>query len=283
MIVPMNLIEVSNFKIGLKQPLLIIAGPCVIEDEEQTLEIARELKRRISKHRFSFIFKASYDKANRSSLNSFRGPGLVRGLKILERVQSECNVPILTDVHSPEEALTAANICDMIQIPAFLCRQTDLITAVGRTQVAVNIKKGQFLAPWDMQQVVNKLIEAGSQHILLTERGTTFGYNNLVTDFRSIPLMQKLGWPVCFDATHSAQLPGALGATTGGQREFIFALARGAVAVGCDALFMECHPNPNASKSDAPTVISFEAFSELLEGVERIFEAVNYKTMERGC
>ncbi len=271
----MKSIRIANFSIGKEEPLAILAGPCVIESESHTLRSAEKLQRMVSRHPFSYIFKASYDKANRSSGASFRGPGLEEGLRILERVRREFNLPVVTDVHSPEEATLAAEVCDMIQIPAFLCRQTDLILAAGRTKAAVNVKKGQFLAPWDMQNVVEKLRSAGNERILLTDRGTSFGYNNLVSDFRAIPIMQKFGFPVCFDATHSVQLPGGLGHATGGQREFIAPLAKAAVAVGCNALFLEAHPNPAQAKSDASSVLSFEALETLLQEIEKIYEAIS--------
>ena len=270
----MKKLSIGSFCIGEGEPLAVIAGPCVIEGEEHTLRAAEALLRIVSRYRISFIFKASYDKANRSSIQSFRGPGMEKGLQILERVKREFGVPVLTDVHSPEEAVAAAEVCDIIQIPAFLCRQTDLVAAAGNTKAAVNVQKGQFLAPWDMQNVVDKLLSCGNERILLTDRGTSFGYNNLVSDFRAIPIMQKIGFPVCFDATHSVQLPGGLGTASGGQREFVSTLTKAAVAAGCNALFLEAHPNPTLAKSDAATVLSFEMFDELLFQVERIYEAV---------
>ena len=238
------------------------------------MRCAEELQRIVKRHPFSYIFKASYDKANRSANASFRGPGLEKGLRILERVRREFDLPVLTDVHSPEEATAAAEVCDIIQIPAFLCRQTDLILAAGNTKAAVNVKKGQFLAPWDMKNVVEKLLSCGNERILLTDRGTSFGYNNLVSDFRAIPIMQQFGFPVCFDATHSVQLPGGLGHASGGQREFIPTLARAAIAAGCNALFIEAHPNPAEAKSDAATVMAFDALQMLLQQIERIYEAM---------
>lgn len=271
----MKSFKIANFSIGKGEPLAILAGPCVIESEEHALSSAEKLQQMISRTSFSFIFKASYDKANRSSGSSFRGPGLDEGLKILERVRREFDLPVVTDIHSPEEAKAAGEVCDMIQIPAFLCRQTDLVLAAGQTRAAVNVKKGQFLAPWDMQNVLNKLLSCGNERILLTDRGTSFGYNNLVSDFRAIPIMQKMGFPVCFDATHSVQLPGGLGHATGGQREFIAPLAKAAVAVGCNALFLEAHPNPALAKSDAATVLSFEELASLLPEIEKIYEAVS--------
>ncbi len=267
-------VPIRKFLIGEKQPLAIFCGPCVIETEEFTLQIAEELKELFRHYPFQFIFKASYDKANRSSIQSFRGPGVDRGLKILEKVQKEFDLPVMTDVHSPEEATLAGNLCDVIQIPAFLCRQTDLLVAAGDTPAAVNVKKGQFLAPWDMKNVVDKLLACGNRRIVLTDRGTCFGYNNLVSDMRAIPLMQKLGFPVCFDATHSVQLPGGLGTSTGGEREWVPTLAKAAIAAGANALYIEVHPNPPLAKSDAATAIPFDMLKNLLSQVERLYEAV---------
>lgn len=267
-------VPVRDFFIGEKRPLTVICGPCVIESEAFTLKAASDLQEIFSHLPFQFIFKASYDKANRSSIHSFRGPGIDEGLKILSRIQNELNLPVLTDVHSPEEALIAGSVCDMIQIPAFLCRQTDLIVAAARTNTAVNVKKGQFISPWDVKNVVEKFKECGHNRILLTDRGTSFGYQNLVSDMRSIPIMQSFGYPVCFDATHSAQLPGGLGTATGGQREFIPTLARAAIGAGANALFIEAHPNPALAKSDASTVMPYDALKSLLFQVEKLYEAV---------
>ena len=235
----MQTISIGPFLIGPNQPLAVISGPCVIESEEHTLFCASQLQKIFQDFPFSFIFKASYDKANRSSIHSYRGPGLEKGLSILQKVQKELDLPVLTDVHSPEEATVAGSVCDAIQIPAFLCRQSDLLIAAAKSGAAVNVKKGQFLAPWDMKNVVDKLTASGCHRILLTERGFSFGYNNLVSDMRSIPIMQNLGYPVCFDASHSVQLPGGLGNASGGQREFIPTLAKSAIAAGCNALFIE--------------------------------------------
>jgi len=270
----MKKVAIGNISIGEKEPLAVIAGPCVIESEEHTLFIADSLQKIVRSFPFSLIFKASYDKANRSSIDSFRGPGLQEGLRILERVKNEFGIPVLTDVHSPSEAKAAAEVCDMIQIPAFLCRQTDLVAAVGSTKAAVNVKKGQFLAPWDVKNVVDKLLSCGNDRILLTDRGTSFGYNNLVSDFRAIPLLQNLGFPVCFDATHSVQLPGGLGNASGGQREFVPVLAKAAIAAGCNALFMECHPDPQNAKSDAATVMPLNELFALFQKLDRIYNAV---------
>lgn len=271
----MRHVPIRNFLIGPNQPLTIFCGPCVIESEDFTLRAAEDLKEIFSHFPFQFIFKASYDKANRSSINSFRGPGLDNGLKILQRIQNELDLPVLTDIHSTEEAAIAGALCDVIQIPAFLCRQTDLIMAAARTPAAINIKKGQFLAPWDMKNVIDKFISCGHDRLILTERGSTFGYNNLVSDMRSIPIMQTFGFPVCFDATHSAQLPGGLGTATGGQREYIPTLAKASIAAGTNALFIEAHPNPAAAKSDASTVLPFSDLKLLLTQVERLYACIN--------
>lgn len=265
---------IQNFFIGQNQPLTIISGPCVIESEESTLKAAEDLQNLLRPFPFQFIFKASFDKANRSSIESFRGPGVEKGLQILQKVQKRFSIPILTDVHTPAEALLAGTFCDMIQIPAFLCRQTDLLIAAAKTKAAINVKKGQFMSPWEMKNVVEKLRASGKEEILLTDRGTSFGYQNLISDMRAIPIMQEFGCPVCFDATHSVQMPGALGAQTGGQREFIAPLARASIAVGANALFLETHPEPEKSKSDAATVLSYEALEKLLIQVQRLYEAM---------
>jgi 2-dehydro-3-deoxyphosphooctonate aldolase (KDO 8-P synthase) len=270
----MQNLQMKYFQIGQRQPLAILCGPCVIEDEDHTLFCAEMLQKIFQNFSFSFIFKASYDKANRSSIQSFRGPGLEKGLKILERVQKELGLPVVTDIHSAQEAQIAGSVCEMIQIPAFLCRQTDLIAAAAKTPAAINVKKGQFLAPWDMANVVEKLTSCGQKRILLTDRGTSFGYNNLVSDMRAIPIMQSLGYPVCFDASHSVQLPGGLGSTSGGQREFIPTLAKAAIAVGCNALFIEAHPNPALAKSDASSVLPMDALKLLLEQIEKLYDVV---------
>lgn len=270
----MRTVAVKDFLIGPSQPLAFLCGPCIIESEDHTLFCAEELQKIFAPYPFSFIFKASYDKANRSSINSFRGPGIDAGLKILQRVQNVLGLPVVTDVHSADEATVAGSVCDVIQIPAFLSRQTDLIVAAGRTKAAINVKKGQFLAPWDMRSVVDKLLSVGAERILLTDRGVSFGYNNLISDMRAIPIMQKFGFPVCFDASHSTQLPGGLGDASGGQREFIPTLAAAAVAAGCNALFIEAHPDPTLAKSDAATVLPFDALKVLLRRLEILYDAV---------
>lgn len=244
-----------------------------MESEAHTLQCAETLKSIFSDAGVNLVFKASYDKANRSAHSSFRGPGLQEGLRILQRVQNELELPVVTDVHSPEEARAAGEVVDIIQIPAFLCRQTDLIVAAGETGKVVNVKKGQFMAPWDMFQVVEKLRSTGNSNILLCDRGTTFGYNNLISDMRGIPIMRE--WcPVVFDASHSTQLPGAQGTQSGGQREFIPVLARAAIASGADALFIESHPNPAEAKSDSATVFPFDELPKLLEQLRRLHELI---------
>lgn len=271
----MKKVPIHNFFVGQGEPLLLISGPCVIESEEHALKTAGLLQEICAALPLNWVYKSSYDKANRSSGASFRGVGIDEGLRILEKVKKEFNVPVLTDVHSPEEARAAAEVCDVIQIPAFLCRQTDLILAAGETQAVVNVKKGQFLSPWDMKNVVDKLLSVGNEKIILTDRGTSFGYNNLVSDMRAIPVMQKLGFPVCFDASHSVQLPGGLGGMSGGQREFIPTLAKAAIASGANSLFIESHDNPTLAKSDKETVFPLSELGILLRQVLALYEAVN--------
>lgn len=270
-----NSIVTKNFKMGREHPLVLIMGPCVIESEAHTLKMAEKLKSICFDAGVQLIFKSSYDKANRSSIHSFRGPGIKEGLRILQRVRDELNLPITTDVHSPEEATEAGHLCDIIQIPAFLCRQTDLIIAAARTPAVVNVKKGQFLAPWDLKNVVEKVRETGNENIILTERGATFGYNNLVCDMRSIPVMQSLGALVCFDATHAVQLPGGAGATSSGERQYIPVLAKAAIAAGADCLFMEVHDDPANAKSDKDSVLDIKGVPELIEVLKRVYAACN--------
>lgn len=268
-------IQAGGITIGGDAPLCLIAGPCVIESEEHVLRMAGELKAISQQAGVSFIFKASYDKANRTSAESFRGPGLEKGLKILERIRSEIDVPILTDVHTEEQAARAAEVCDILQIPAFLCRQTDFVHAVGKTGRAVNVKKGQFLAPWDVGNIVAKLQAAGCENILLTDRGTCFGYGSLVTDFRGLGIMQGLtGLPVCFDATHSVQEPGGLGTASGGKREYVPALSRAACGVGVNALFIETHDDPDSAKSDGPNMMPLSSMKALLDTLTAIDSTV---------
>jgi len=252
-----NKFPIADFMVG-GGDLVMIAGPCVIESAPGTLEIARALKDMARELSLPLIFKASYDKANRTSVTSFRGPGLHAGLEILARVKAEVGLPVLSDVHQVSEVEPAARVLDVLQIPAFLCRQTDLLVAAAATGKAVNIKKGQFLAPWDMQAAVDKVRTTGNEKILLTERGSMFGYNNLVVDFRSLPLLRGLGCPVVLDVTHSVQLPGGQGTCSGGQREFIPVLARAGVAAGADALFMEVHPDPDRALCDGPNSLPLQ-------------------------
>ncbi len=258
----------DNVVFSQKEPFVLIAGPCVIESREMALETASTLKNITDKLGIPFVFKSSYDKANRSSHESFRGPGLDEGLDILAEVKDTLDIPVLSDVHSPEEAEIAGRVLDIIQIPAFLCRQTDLVLAVGETKKVANIKKGQFLAPWDIDQVVEKLESTGNYKILLTERGASFGYNNLVSDFRSLVRMAETGYPVVFDVTHSVQLPGAAGDSSGGEKEYAPALARAATAVGISSLFIETHPNPAEALSDSATMIPVDKMENLLKEIK---------------
>jgi 2-dehydro-3-deoxyphosphooctonate aldolase (KDO 8-P synthase) len=267
----MKRVPVKDFFIGEREPLTICAGPCVIESEEHCFRCAETLKSMFAAHSINFVFKSSYDKANRTSGQSFRGLGMTEGLRILKRVKEELNLPVVTDVHSPQEAQAAAEVCDIIQIPAFLCRQTDLLLAAGRTGAVIQVKKGQFLAPWDMEYVVKKILSTGNEKVILVDRGTCFGYNSLVSDMRAIPMMQTFGFPVCFDATHSVQLPGKGDGVTGGERQYVPILARAALAAGANALFLETHPNPAEAKSDAATMLPFSEFADLLKQLEQLY------------
>jgi 2-dehydro-3-deoxyphosphooctonate aldolase (KDO 8-P synthase) len=259
-----NPVAIGTLRCGRGQPLVVIAGPCVIESEELTLEIAARLGQIAAELSMPLVFKASFDKANRTSVDSFRGPGLEGGLSILSKVKETTGLPVTTDIHQPDQAVAAGKVCDLLQIPAFLARQTDLLLAAAATGRPVHVKKGQFLAPWDMKHVVAKLAAGGCRGVLLGERGTFFGYGRLVNDMRSIPQMQALGAPVVFDATHSVQEPGGLGAATGGNRAMVEPLARAAVAIGADALFFETHPHPDTAKSDGPNMIPLGQFADLL-------------------
>lgn len=258
-------VNVGEIEFGGGKELVIIAGPCVIESWETIFNTATYLKELSTKLGFSLIFKASFDKANRTSIHSFRGPGLSEGLAMLADVKAKLNVPVLSDIHESSQCKEAGKVLDVLQIPAFLCRQTDLLIAAAETGKAVNVKKGQFVAPTDMQNVVTKIAECGNKNTILTERGTTFGYNNLVVDMRSIPIMQSFGVPVVFDATHSVQLPGGGGTVSSGQRQYVPTLARAAVAAGCDGVFMECHPNPDVAKSDGPNQVPLSHVRALIE------------------
>lgn len=253
----------------------LFAGPCVIESEENVLEIANTLKDITSRLGIPYVFKASFDKANRTSISSYRGPGLEEGLRILNVVKEQLGLPVITDIHEAWQAEPAAKVVDYLQIPAFLCRQTDLLVAAAKTGKAINVKKAQFLAPWDMRNVVRKLEESGASDILLCERGTSFGYNNLVVDMTGIVEMKNLGYPVVFDATHSVQKPGGKGDATGGNREFVAPLAKAAIAAGADHLFMEVHPDPDHAKSDGPNMVPLGEMEELLKRLICIYEAVH--------
>ena len=256
--------RVCHFEVGIEQPFFLIAGPCVIESEQFTLDTAGELKELTDRLQINFIYKSSFDKANRTSGKSFRGPGLEEGLRILSEVKKQIGVPVVTDVHEDTPLEEVADVVDMLQTPAFLCRQTNFIQRVARQELPVNIKKGQFLSPWEMKNVVEKAHAVGNRHILVCERGVSFGYNNLVSDMRSLAIMRETNCPVVFDATHSVQLPGGLGGATGGQRQFVPVLARAAVAAGIAGLFMETHPDPDNAPSDGPNMWPLNKLEELL-------------------
>ena len=268
---PVNL---GKIKFGPKQPLVLIAGPCVIESESACLAIAAKIKEISAQAGIPLVFKSSFDKANRLSLGSYRGPGLKKGLGILKKVKARLKLPVLSDVHCVTEVAAAAEVLDIIQIPAFLCRQTDLLLAAAKTGKVVNIKKGQFLAPWDILPLIKKVESTGNKRILITERGVSFGYNNLVTDLRSLSVMRQFGYPVVYDATHSVQLPGGQGSCSGGQAEFVAGLSRAAVAFGCDGLFLEVHPHPRSAPCDGPNMIDFAGLKELLNQVKKISQAI---------
>ncbi|HEX2952051.1 MAG TPA: 3-deoxy-8-phosphooctulonate synthase [Armatimonadota bacterium] len=266
----MHNVTISNITIGQGQPLALIAGPCVLESRDLAFRIAEAVCTMTAKIGMPYIFKGSFDKANRTSITAFRGPGLYEGLAILDAVREEFGVPVCTDFHESSQAAEVASVVDLLQIPAFLCRQTDMLVAAAETGKPVSVKKGQFLAPWDMKNVVGKFTAGGNHQLMLTERGASFGYNNLIVDMRSLAVMRDFGYPVIFDATHSAQLPGGTGTATGGQREFIPALIRGAVAIGVDALFMEVHPEPEKGLSDATTMWPLAQLQKVLEMAQRI-------------
>ena len=269
-----RIVQLRNVKLGAGQGLFLIAGPCVIESERHAMKMAETISGVADRLRIPYIFKASYDKANRTSVDSFRGPGPRIGLEVLGRIKREFRVPVLTDVHTVEEVGPAAQVCDVLQIPAFLSRQTDLLIAAGRSGAVVNIKKGQFLAPQDMQHAIQKVLFTGNRRILLTERGTCFGYHNLVVDLRSLPILQGLGFPAILDVTHSVQLPGAAGKASGGQPEFIETLARAGVAAGADGLFLEVHDNPSRALSDGTTALPLKELRPLLERISELAQLV---------
>ena len=270
----LNVVKVGDMKFGGGK-LILLAGPCVLEGFERSLKIGRRAKEIADNLGMPYIFKASFDKANRSSIESFRGPGMEEGLKILAAIKSELGVPIITDIHESSQAAPVAEVADILQIPAFLCRQTDLLVAAAKTGKAVNVKKGQFLSPTDMKNVVKKLEESGTRKILLTDRGTSFGYNNLVVDFRGLPIMHSFGYPVIFDGTHSVQLPGGAGNTSSGQREFIKYLTRAAAAVGIDGLFLEVHDKPEEALSDGANMVRLDKLEELLKNVLAVYEVAS--------
>jgi len=257
-------IKIHNFDVSNNLPFFLIAGPCSIESNAHAIDHAGKINEICKKLNINFVYKSSFDKANRTSLNSKRGIGLDDGLKILSEVKKTFNIPIITDVHEPYQCPEVANVVDIIQIPAFLCRQTDLLNAAAITNKVINVKKGQFLAPWDMKNVLNKMIEFGNSNVLLTERGTSFGYNTLISDMRSLPQMADYGYPIIFDATHSVQQPGGLGSVSGGQREFVPTLSRAAVSVGVAGLFIEVHENPDAAPSDGPNMLKLSNLYDLL-------------------
>lgn len=267
-------VKIGNVSIGKDNPLAFIAGPCVIESEASTIKAAVRLAEMSQKLNIPIIFKSSYDKANRTSVTSYRGPGIDEGLAILGKVRKETGLSIISDVHSVEEAKKASEVLDCLQIPAFLCRQTDLIVEASKTGKPVNVKKGQFLAPGDVKNIINKMLSTGNKNILITERGVSFGYNNLVVDMRSIPIMQGFGYPVVYDATHSVQLPGGMGSSSGGEREFIAPLTRAAVAAGCDAVFLEVHECPEKALCDGPNMVALDSLPELLQKLVQINELI---------
>ena len=266
----MREIRIKDIKIGAGNPLVLIAGPCVIENRQSTLRAAKNLKTLTARIKIPFIFKSSYDKANRTSLNSYRGPGLKKGLEILKEVKEKLDLAILSDVHCKEDLAEAAKVLDIIQIPAFLCRQTDLLLAAARTKKVINVKKGQFLAPWDMGQIIKKIESSGNKNILITERGVSFGYNNLVSDLRALSIMRDFGYPVIYDATHSVQLPAGKGSCSGGERRFVAGLSRAAVAFGCDGLFLEVHEHPDKALCDGANTISLKDLEILLKQIKKI-------------
>lgn len=269
-----KIVKIGHTEIGGNRPLVLIAGPCVIESEDQVRKTIEGLKEITGEINIPFIFKSSYDKANRTSIKSYRGPGLKKGLEILEKVKREFDIPLLVDVHQIEEVKLVSKVADILQVPAFLCRQTDLIISIAKTGKPINVKKGQFLAPWDMQNVIEKIESTGNKNILLTERGSCFGYNNLVVDMKSLPIIRSFGYPVVFDATHSVQKPGGKGTTTAGEREYVPFLAQAAVATGIDGLFLEVHPQPEKALSDGPNMIRLSRVKELLEKLIKIDKVV---------
>ena len=270
----MHIVKVGDYLVGQGNPLMLMAGPCVLEGYERSLMIGKKAKAICDELGIPYVFKASFDKANRSSINSFRGPGIDEGLKILAQIKNDLGVPVVTDIHEPWHADKAAEVVDILQIPAFLCRQTDLVYAAAKTGKTVNVKKAQFLAPWDMKNVITKVEEAGNQNLMLTERGSSFGYNTLVTDLRGLAVMRELGYPVVMDATHSVQIPGGQGTSSGGQSQYVPHMARAAAAIGIDALFLEVHDNPAEALSDGPNMVQLDNLKKLLQDVITIDKIV---------
>jgi 2-dehydro-3-deoxyphosphooctonate aldolase (KDO 8-P synthase) len=270
----MNEVRVGEIRIGRGNLFVLIAGPCVIENEEITFETARALKEICGDLRIPLIFKSSFDKANRTSLSSFRGPGIDKGLRVLQDIKRKFLIPVLSDIHSVDQVGPAAEVLDVLQIPAFLCRQTDLIVASSKTGKPVNVKKGQFLGPWDVKHIIEKFVSTGNSNLFITERGTSFGYNNLVVDFRGFPIIRSFGYPVIFDVTHSLQLPGGEGSRSGGEREFAAVLMRAAVGAGVDGLFLEVHPEPSQALCDGPNMIPLTEVKELLGQAKAVHELV---------
>lgn len=270
----MKKVKIKDFYVGEGEPLCVFSGPCIIESEEHALHCAKSLKKLFSKKNINFVFKASFDKANRSSIDSYRGPGIEKGLKILKKIKKELDLAVITDFHLPEQAEMVAEVCDVLQVPAFLCRQTDMISSAAKTLLPILFKKGQFMAPYDMKNVIEKALYYKNDSLILTERGVSFGYNNLIVDMTSFPIMQSLGFPVCFDATHSVQKPGALGNMSGGTREHIPTLTKAAIAAGCNLLFLESHPDPKNAKSDSATVLGYEALQKLMDDVEKLYPLI---------
>ena len=274
-------VRLGKISIGDGCPLVLIAGPCVVENKKSALRHAKKIQKIAASLKIPYVYKSSYDKANRTSVDSFRGLGRSQGLRILKEVKEETGLPILTDVHSPEEARLAAEVADILQIPAFLCRQADLLSAAAGTGKIVNVKKGQFLAPWEMGNVARKIASSGNRRILLTERGTSFGYNTLVSDFRAIPIMKTFGYPVIFDATHSVQEPGGRGKSSGGQRQFVPVLAQAAVVAGADGIFMEVHEDPDHAPSDGPNMVPLKELEKLLERLLKLSRIVRPEQSRR--
>jgi len=265
----------TPLQVGFGKPLLLIGGPCALESEELARRVAGTMQEVCSRLSIPYVFKASFDKANRTSLSSYRGPGMEEGLAILDRLRTQLQIPVISDIHEPAQAAIAAEVLDIIQIPAFLCRQTDILAATSATGKTINLKKGQFVSPWDMENAVHKIRESGKSEVMLVERGSTFGYNNLVVDMRALPVMRSFNCPVIYDATHSVQLPGGAGGSSGGQKQFIPALTRAAVAAGIDGLFMEIHPDPDRALCDGPNSMALDEMEEFLEKILRIRKAAN--------